>query len=147
MSHLQANNSGVLSESKPIQNTITVIREMTVGGKAVLHCSVWSSDPVPGLLLLRGAGRHGGVAVSGPSHPPPHTWTKPHLWLEGDTSARMTSAWSLTPPTTPNLIILYSPQTAVTSFRPVAPNTFPPLYKASQWQWKKLSAWRWEASE
>lgn len=56
-------------------------------------CSACSSDPLPGLLLLRGAGGHGGVAVSGPSHPPPHTWAKPQLWLEGDAPARMT-AWA-----------------------------------------------------
>lgn len=59
-----------------------------------INSFAWSLDPLPGLLLLCGAGRHRSVAVSGPSHPPPHTWTKPQLWLEGDSSARMTSVWS-----------------------------------------------------
>lgn len=54
----------------------------------------WSSDPVPGLLLLWGAGRHRSVAAGGPPHPPPHTRTEPQLRLEGDSSARMTSVWS-----------------------------------------------------
>ena len=57
-------------------------------------CSAGSSDPLPGLLLLWGAGRHGGVAASGPSHPPPHPRTKPQLRLEGDAPARLTSVWS-----------------------------------------------------
>lgn len=59
--------------------------------KLIINSSAWSLDPLPGLLLVWGAGRHRGLAVSGPSHPPPHTWAKPLLWLAGDTSARMTS--------------------------------------------------------
>lgn len=53
-------------------------------------------DSIPGLLFLSGAGGYGGVAVSGPSHPPPHTRTKPQLFLEGNASAGMTSVWSKT---------------------------------------------------
>lgn len=63
----------------------------------IIHFSAWSSDSIPGLLLVWGAGRHGCVAVGGPSHPPPHTRTKPHLWLARDASARMTSAWAQFP--------------------------------------------------
>lgn len=72
-----------------------------------------SSDPLLGLLLLRGAGGHGGVAVGRPSHPPPHTWTEPLIWLEGDTSSGMTSLWTDPTQTEPAAL----PKTAVTHHR------------------------------
>lgn len=80
-----------------VSQTISLIHKAWVISLNLFHdyfCSARSSDPLPGLLLLWGAGRHGGVAVSGSSHPPPHTRTKPQLRLEGDAPARMTSVWS-----------------------------------------------------
>lgn len=95
-----------------ISQTVSLIHKAWVISLNLFHkyfCSARSPDPLPGLLLLWGAGRHGGVAVSGPSHPPPHTRTKPQLRLEGDAPARMTSVWSKLHPTLSSAVL---PQTA-----------------------------------
>lgn len=114
-------------------------------------CSACSSDPLPGLLLLWGAGGHGGVAVSGPSHPPPHTWAKPQLWLEGDAPARMTPAWA-----DPLNLMMYTLglqwHRRPTPALPPDPGTFSPSAKTAsafcpRWQipasdwWQSLAAW------
>lgn len=104
-----------------------------------------SSDPLLGLLLLRGAGGHGGVAVGGPSHPPPHTWTEPLIWLEGDASSGMTSLWRDPTQTEPAAL----PKTAVTHHRlnkkKKTCRNLPALGRgARQREMKRLPARRWE---
>lgn len=99
-------------------------------------------DPLPGLLFLWGAGRHRGLAVSGPSHPPPHTRTKPLLGLEGDTDARMTSDLNSVPPDQTVLLPLHWLQEQVSD--QCHSNTGSFLFPASSQSWW-LSSEPWKS--
>lgn len=129
-----------------VSQTISLIHKAWVISLNLFHdyfCSARSSDPLPGLLLLWGAGRHGGVAVSGSSHPPPHTRAKPQLRLEGDAPARMTSVWSKLHRT---LILLSSRgQQRPPQYWNLFSVSLSTQLLGQQWRVKRLPSWRWEA--